>query len=84
MQQECYYIGESKNGAEVDWAQIIFNSLCSELDPLLKFLFFQINQVDYMGFYLLEDMYFLLEAKGLNANGYLLTNQFDYNDRFDN
>jgi hypothetical protein len=30
-----------------------------------------------MGFFLLEDMYFLLEAKGLNDNGYFLTNQFD-------
>jgi hypothetical protein len=28
------------------------------------------------GFFLLEDMYFLLEAKGLNDNGYFLSNQF--------
>jgi hypothetical protein len=30
-----------------------------------------------MGLFLLKDMYFLLEAKCLNDNGYFLTNQFD-------
>jgi hypothetical protein len=30
-----------------------------------------------MGFLILENMYFLLEAKGLNDNGYFLTNQFE-------
>jgi hypothetical protein len=30
-----------------------------------------------MGFFLLEDMYFWLEAKGLNDNWYFFTNQFD-------
>ncbi len=44
---------------------------------LLKFLFFQIDQVDYMGFFLLKDMYFWLEAKGLNDDGYFFTNKFD-------
>jgi hypothetical protein len=29
------------------------------------------------GFFLLEDMYFWLEVKGLNDNVYILTNQFD-------
>jgi hypothetical protein len=29
-------------------------------------------------------MYFLLETKGLNDNGYVFTNQFDYTDQFDN
>jgi len=29
-------------------------------------------------------MYFLLEAKGLNDNGYFLINQFDKNEWFDN
>jgi len=44
---------------------------------LLEFLFFQINQVDYVGVFLLKDMCFWLEAKGLNDNGYFFTNQFD-------
>jgi len=30
-----------------------------------------------MGLFLLKYTYFLLEAKGLNDNGYLFTNQFD-------
>jgi hypothetical protein len=30
-----------------------------------------------MRFFLLKDMYFLLQAKGLNNNGYFLINQFD-------
>jgi hypothetical protein len=30
-----------------------------------------------MGFLKLKDMYFLLEVKGLNDNGYFLTNEFD-------
>jgi hypothetical protein len=37
-----------------------------------------------MSFFLLEGMYFVLEAKGLNDNGYPWTNQFDQNDWFDN
>jgi len=36
------------------------------------------------GFFLLKDMYFKLETKGLNDNGYVFTNQFDYTDQFDN
>jgi len=36
------------------------------------------NQPSWLdGSFLLNDMYFLLEAKGLNDNGYLLSNQFD-------
>jgi hypothetical protein len=31
-----------------------------------------------MGVFLFEDMYFLLETKGLNDNGYFFINQFDY------
>ncbi len=45
---------------------------------------FQTNQVDQISLFLLEDMYFLLEAKDLNDNGYFFINQFDSNDRFDN
>ncbi len=45
--------------------------------PLLEFLFFKINQFNRITFFLLEDMYFLLKAKGLNDNGYILINQFD-------
>jgi hypothetical protein len=36
------------------------------------------------GFFLLEDMYFLLETKDLNENGYFFINPFDYTDQFDN
>jgi hypothetical protein len=31
-----------------------------------------------------KGMYFLLEVKGLNDNVYILTNQFDSGDLFDN
>jgi hypothetical protein len=55
----------------------------SSINALLEFLFFQTNQIDLIGPFLLQDMYFLLEAKGLNDNGYLLTNQFNYSDQFD-
>jgi len=54
------------------------------LPTLLIFLFFQIDQIDQMGVFLLEDMYFLLEAKGLSDNGYFFINQFDYTNQFDN
>jgi hypothetical protein len=73
LQQECYYIGENKNGAKCKLGTNYINSLCSELDPLLNSYFFKLTKLTKWVF-LLEDMYFLLEAKGLNDNGYLLTN----------
>jgi hypothetical protein len=42
-----------------------YNSYFFKLTKLIRWVF------------LLKDMYFWLEAKGLNDNGYFLTNQFD-------
>ncbi len=49
---------------------------------LSELLFFQTNPIDEMGLFIRGHVFFL-KAKGLNDNGYLLTNQFDYNDRFE-
>jgi hypothetical protein len=52
--------------------QVVTMTFWSLDQSLLEFLFFQIDQVNYMGFFLLKDMYFWLNVKGLNDNGYFL------------
>jgi hypothetical protein len=38
LKQKCYYIDENRKGQKVDMTQIIFNSLCTELDRCYRYV----------------------------------------------